>query len=256
MKHCPSCTKVLSDDAMVLCPYDGTPLLDSALSSDSLSEAETQKVFDLPESLSHLHGEALRLVIERPMAWENRLFSQALSDEIERYKPLKMDFKYGVSVGKGERVEGLEIYKWIVKKTGEARLIIDPVEPLVNVALPEAFGAPGVAGDPESIVYVARKLGEVYRSALEWTLEFRRVNVDEDFRELVRISSKMLSNVISEIEEFSENIRQQLNEILNNWPQLDETRTLEFILKLTVPDMSELSREFRRLEKLYGFGQS
>src|SRR4051812_15180538 len=120
MKRCPSCRRVLPDDAMVLCPYDGSPLLDTAISSNPLSEEETQKVFDLPESLSHLQGEALRLVAERPAAWEYRLFSQVLSDEIARYKPLKMDFKYEVSFGMGERVEGLEIYQWIIKKIGEA----------------------------------------------------------------------------------------------------------------------------------------
>jgi hypothetical protein len=275
MKRCPSCRKVLPDDAMVICPYDGTPLLETIISPDALSDTievvdndsadtailnvweqqiESQKATDLPQSLLHLKGEALHLVVEKPKVWEHRLFSQVLLDEIARYKLLKMDFKYDVNFGKGEHVEGLEIYSWIVKKIGEARIITNAVEPLINVALPEAFGAPGVAGDPESIVYVAQKLGEVYRSAIEWTLEFRRVNADEDFRKLVRITSMMLSNVIKEIEEFSENMHKQLNELLNNWPQPGETRILDISLKLTVPDMSELDEEVERLEQLYGFG--
>lgn len=255
MKRCPSCRKVLSDDAMIICPYDGSPLLNTAIIPDPLSEEETRKVFDLPESLSHLQGEALRLVVARPVAWEYRLFSQVLSDEMARYKPLKMDFKYGVNFGTGERVEGLEIYKWILKKIDEARRIIDAVEPLTNVALPEAFGPPGTAGDPEHIVYVAQKLVEVYRNAIEWTLDFRRVDADEDFHNLVRLSSKMLSNTIGEIEEFSKSMSEQLNEALKKIGS-GEQQVVDLMLTLTIPDMSELNKELKRLQRLYGFGNT
>lgn len=31
MKRCPSCRRVLPDDAMLVCPYDGTPLLDTQI---------------------------------------------------------------------------------------------------------------------------------------------------------------------------------------------------------------------------------
>jgi hypothetical protein len=38
MKRCPTCTKVLPDDAMLVCPYDGTPLLDTQISPSALAD--------------------------------------------------------------------------------------------------------------------------------------------------------------------------------------------------------------------------
>lgn len=35
MKRCPSCRRVLPDNAMVVCPYDDTPLLDTMISPDA-----------------------------------------------------------------------------------------------------------------------------------------------------------------------------------------------------------------------------
>jgi hypothetical protein len=274
MKQCPSCTKFQSDDEMILCPYDGTPLLEASVDPNSLAEtikpakaagaetaimnvqedqAELKKAVSLPPSLTHLQGEALRIIIEQPKGWEYLLFSQVLSDEIARHKQLKMDFSYGFSSGKRERVEGYELPDYIQKRTAEARHITGAVEPLLNTALPEAFGPPGVAGDPERIVYVSQKLADVYRRAIQWTLDFRALDVDEDFANLVRVASRMLSNVINEIEEFSKNVAEQLREALNNLPKPGEPpRKVNLTLSLSVPDMSELSEELRKLELYYG----
>jgi hypothetical protein len=277
VKQCPQCRKIY-DDAAILCPYDGSPLLTATTNADSLADTleiadsetadpkitETNdagneqqdsalKAIGLPQSLSRLQGAALRLVIERPRFWEYLLFSQVLADEIARHKLLKLDFKYEITVGKGEWVEGLEIYKWILRKSAEAERIIGAVDPLINVALQEALGPPGVAGDAESIVYVAQKLAELYRSAIEWTLEFRRVEVDDDFRNLVRISSRLLSNSINEIEEYSENMHREIREAINTLPPPGEKRTLNFTLTITAPDMSDLYQELSRIRHLYGF---
>jgi hypothetical protein len=277
VKQCPQCRKIYDDEA-ILCSYDGSPLLTATINADSLAntleiadseiadtritettdagseqQPKTSRAVDLPQSLSKLQGAALRLVIERPRFWEYLLFSQVLADEIARHKLLKLDFKYEITVGKGERVEGLEIYRWIGRKSAEAERIIAAVDPLINVALQEALGPPGVVGDAESIVYVAQKLGELYRSAIEWTLEFRRVEVDDDFRNLVRLASKLLSNAIHEIEEYSEKMQREIGEAINNLPPPGEKRTLDFTLTVTAPDMSELYQELSGIRRLYGF---
>lgn len=38
MKRCPTCTRVLPDNAMLLCPYDGTPLLDTLVDSGAFAD--------------------------------------------------------------------------------------------------------------------------------------------------------------------------------------------------------------------------
>ena len=51
MKRCPTCTKVLPDDAMLVCPYDGTPLLETQISPNAL--ADTQKDDSSKASLAY-----------------------------------------------------------------------------------------------------------------------------------------------------------------------------------------------------------
>lgn len=38
MKRCPACTRIMPDNAMILCPYDGSPLLDTRVSADAFEE--------------------------------------------------------------------------------------------------------------------------------------------------------------------------------------------------------------------------
>jgi hypothetical protein len=102
-------------------------------------------------------------------------------------------------------------------------------------------------------VHVARNLAEAYRKAIEWAIEFQQVEVDDEFREIVRISSKFTSNMIREIEEYSERIHREIEEAVNNLPQPGERRELHFTLTLTVPNYhDEFNRELNRLNRLYG----
>lgn len=220
---------------------------------DALQLRMRAKAAGLPEMLSQLQGAALRLVIERPVAWEYRLFAQVLAQEISKAKRLRQDLNYGIGFGKGEHFDNFEVLGWISRKAGAARRISTAINQILNVALQDAFGPPGVAGDPEAIVYVAQKLAESYRSAIEWAIEFQHISVNDDFRHIVRISAKLTENMIEEIEEWSKKILREIEEAVASLPlSPGEQRVLEFTLKITVPDMAEFDQELERLERLYG----
>jgi hypothetical protein len=48
MKRCPACRRVLPDESMLLCPYDGTPLLDTIV--DPKAFANTEEVVNVAEA--------------------------------------------------------------------------------------------------------------------------------------------------------------------------------------------------------------
>jgi hypothetical protein len=57
--------------------------------------------YGLPEALlQDLSGAALSLAVEKPSAWEYRLFGQVLCDEISRMANIKKDLNYGLALGK------------------------------------------------------------------------------------------------------------------------------------------------------------
>lgn len=222
---------------------------------DALQLRMRAKAAGLPESLAQLQGAALRLVIERPVAWEYRLFGRVMAQEISKAKRLRQDLHYGIGFGKGEHFDNFEVLTWISRKTAVARRITAAMNQIFNVALPDALGPPGVPGDPEAIVYAAQKLAESYRSAIEWAIEFQNIQVDDDFRNIVRISARLTENMIREVEEWSEKILREIEETVASLPlSPGKQRVLDFTLTITVPDMTEFDQELERLKRLYGVG--
>ena len=204
----------------------------------------------LSESLQDLlSGAALLLVVQRPFAWEYRLFVQVLRDEISRIASIKKDLDYGLALGKSVRLgDPAKVIEWVQTKLEEIKALIKSMEVLVNSALPKALGAPGEPSDVEEIVYVAQRMAEVYRSILEWTIEFRRIQVDEKFSHLLELIAQTSHNVIEETEAFVVNYNRQIDCAEQRYKETKQPQSMEIIFKLTCPDMRELYSEICRLK--------
>ena len=207
------------------------------------------------ELLQYLSGTALSLAVEKPFAWEYRLFSQVLCDEITRVAEIKKDLNYGLTLGKSLRLgDSAEVIKWVQRKLEEMISFVESANVLFNTAFPKAFGAPGEPGDVEEIIYVAKRLAEVYRRILEWTVEFRHIQVADDFRRLLELISYMSHNAIEEIEAFAVNYKQQLDDDVRLHEESKQPQSRKITLTLTIPDMTEFNGELRRLKKAKVFG--
>jgi len=207
----------------------------------------------LSEALQQdLSSTALLLVVQKPFGWEYRLLGQVLSDEISRVASIKKDLNYGLALGKSVRFDDpAEVIKLVQRKTGEMQSFIKSGESLINTALPKAVGAPGEPGDVEEIVYVSKRLAEFYRSILEWTVEFRHIQVEDKFSHLIELIAHMSHNMIDEIEGFAVDINQQIDGAERRHEETGQPQSLEFTFKLTCPDMTELNDEFCRLQKVW-----
>jgi hypothetical protein len=205
----------------------------------------------LSESLAHLQGMPLKLLIEKPTLWEARLFNHVLAQELARVKSLRLNLNYGIAFGKGERLaDRLEVSHWILKQLAESRRLARIADRLINVAFQDAMAPPGVPADPEKLVYVARSLAETYRHAIEWAIESQRVVVEKKrYQNLVRIVGTMLNNMIQEIEDFSERTLRETEEAVLNPPgPNEEKRVLKFSLTITISGLEEYEQEMDRLE--------
>jgi hypothetical protein len=209
---------------------------------------------DLPEELLQgLSGDALLLAVQKPRAWENRLFSQVLCDEISRMSDIKNDLNYGLALGKAMKLSDRSaVLDWVMEKFGEAKLIVQSGGNLVNIALPNALGPPGKSGDIEEIIYVAKRLAKVYRRFLEWTIEFRHVLVEDEFSRLLELSSQMSRNVIDELEAFALDYKSGIDRIIQQYEESEKPQSCTITCKLTIPDMTEINGEISRLKKMWG----
>ncbi|MGA2588182.1 MAG: DUF4062 domain-containing protein [Candidatus Aminicenantales bacterium] len=208
----------------------------------------------LSDALADLSGAALMIAVQKLFAWEYILFSQVLLDEVSKLASVKKDLEYGLVLGRAVRLTEFHlVVDWVQGKLGELGAFAKSANKLVNTALPEALGAPGEPGDPDAIVYVARRLGEVYRRILEWTAEFKRTQVKEEFIHLLEIIARASANMIQEIETFSIDLRRRIGETVRRYEETKAPQSLEMTLTLTCPDLGDLGPELRRLAVQLGF---
>ena len=92
---------------------------------DALTIRAKMRRSGLSEALMQdLSGAALLLAVQKPFAWEYRLFCQVLSDEISHVASIKKDFNYGLALGKAVRLgDPAEVIEWVQRKLGEIMIV-------------------------------------------------------------------------------------------------------------------------------------
>ena len=202
----------------------------------------------LDSEFSDASPRALEILLTKPRGWEYLLFAQMLKDKVNSFRKERFDLLYGVTYGKAIRISNLgELGRWMFSHMNEASRTIKSISKLTNEGIPVAFGAPGVAGDAKHIAYIASRLGDGYKKLIDWTLEFRNIDTEEDYEKVVELGSHITDNAIPEIEKFVEIAYQEINEACSNITGSAERRTIHLILKLTIPDMTEFQNEAARL---------
>ena len=79
MKRCPACVRILPDDAMVICPYDGTPLFDTVTNTSAFKDTVRTESGDSEQSLDPSLEKAAQ--IARKMEYRQQLLSLLNSEK-------------------------------------------------------------------------------------------------------------------------------------------------------------------------------
>jgi len=222
------------------------------LSGDAIRFRTRANAAGFSDAARQLHGPALKLVVERPVAWQYRVFSQVLADEIAKSADMKRDVELGVAVGRGPRLrDTAEVADWANTHFQEGLKIINLITTLINKALPDAAGPTGAPDHPDAVIYIARKVADQYRAFLEWILDCRRLNVDAEFQRLTELIANFASNAIQEVEQFSQQLQTEIARAVGGGIPAGESRTIELTLKLTMPDTTDYRTEMDRLTAEY-----
>lgn len=212
-----------------------------------------ERLFDQPlGDLKDLHGKALRVALERPEAWEYRLFGLALCDEVEANRDIRREHRLALALGVGEHVPFREFLDtWIHTRINELKNISAALEILVNNALQTALREPGRPGDPSEIVFVAQRMGAVHKHAIEWSQRIRCAHVDDRFEAVRRELSLFPEHIIKSIEEYGPNFLQQLEEALSA-PKGSAPAVLEVPLVIDAYNVEEFERELDKVSEELG----
>lgn len=203
--------------------------------------------------LAALPTDALSILLERPFAWEAKLLVSVLKHELASQATLRRDIKYGLKVSGGRHFEDLgTTIHWLRLQLGKARVFAESCAALLNSAVQEAMGPIGNPGDPELLVYVGSRLGQLVRKMREWQLELAEAEVDEPLRRLFSMVSRFCDEPITKIEALPqrtevEAAKAEEIKAAGGVPHLN----LSINLELGDDFLRELSAEFARLDRFY-----
>lgn len=216
-----------------------------------LRKKATPKV--VSKRVADLDGRAFQIAIMRPDAWEHKLFAQVLAAGLEQLANRKRDFTFGITLDPTKQLQSIEeVTDYISLKTNQLLRMIEVLTTLINKALPDALGAPGVSGDVDYIVYTANKFAEVYLSIINWSLDFRTIVTEDDFQGLVNSSSKICKSALDDIERFSAEFIEMLKNVPDKIPENAEPISLSITLTLNAPETDEFYNELNKIRQKYG----
>ncbi|MDI1446950.1 SIR2 family protein [Polyangium sp. 6x1] len=197
---------------------------------------------------------AQRIADERSENWEIKLFSQLLSDELAASSAERRDLHFGVSFGPPDNLDPKAAISWMSTQFAASIRNIDILKSLVNTGLADAMGPPGQPGDAYKLVYVANRIGQVYREMISWTLRWRRVQTDEAFRPTLQLAQLAGHRLIDRIEEWNQRIATTVREHFEGHNNLPPGTTINLGLVVDLPEgweeqmqaqMEHLRRRFR-----------
>jgi hypothetical protein len=207
----------------------------------------------IPSSIANLSAGCLKIAMERPFGWEHLLFSRVLRDEIDALSDIERDLKFDIRLGPVRFLPIQEAFAWLDVQNQRVLRIIKSGETLVNVALPEALGPPGKPGDPELLVYVARRMGAVCKELLQWKQDFSEVEVHQELGQLFLLISNFTKDALDNWQRFPDEID---SAIVDARAARDRGEKFSRDLKFTLRTVwtPELQAEFARVNDLISNG--
>jgi hypothetical protein len=190
--------------------------------------------------LLKLHGRAFQLAVERPDGWEASLFTEILEQEIFASDYLRRDHELEIAIGSGAIVTDTTAKDWIVAATLEPQRLVSAAEAVARAAS-QAFPNEDLA----SILYCARRFGQLYREAFEWAARLRRSHVPDNWQPVVSALAKMLDQFVVECRAFLDRTKNEISAALASSAGADDIVRIRMTFKFDVDNslvMTELAK--------------
>jgi len=157
---------------------------------------------ELPRYFALLGPRALKIALERPPAWEHRLFLQSWIEEVERRTDLVKEYHTGLTIDPAEFVAASDASEWLRTRLHELDGLVASSNRLINYSAQEAFGKPGEPGDPEEIAWVSRMLGVVLDNTLKWAKRIRCARIEAPFDRMGTELAPFVDDLIFQFQHF------------------------------------------------------
>jgi hypothetical protein len=195
-------------------------------------------------SLSGLHGQGLRLALERPPAWELLLFSQILIDGVADVAGLRREHEETLAIELGEDVA--DPISWVQFRFDDLKRLVDSLNSLIKNSVAGAFAPDTHTLD--GLVFAAQSIVRIYVTFLKWSRRVRTANLDAQFEELRRLLARFADDAIAEIANFGQRMQSTIHDALA-LPEGHPDRKVNLVLKLTLSNADAFHHEMECLRR-------
>lgn len=157
---------------------------------------------NLPHYVNSLGPRSLKIVLDRPPAWEYRLFLQSWIEEVERRAHLLKEYKTALTLDVAEFVRSTDTFEWLQTRLHELTGLVESANRLINSSVQEAFGPKGHPGNAEDIVWVSRMLGVVLENTLKWARRIRCARVEPLFEAMKAELALFVDDLVDQFQRF------------------------------------------------------
>ena len=194
---------------------------------------------------SDIPAGAIRVFVEKPFAWEYKFFACVLKGEFDKLQSNRWDFNYGIYFAHSTHLEREELLDDISKKFTEMIGLTETLEVLINSALQDAIGEPGVPSNLDMMIYISKQIASIYKRMIEWGLYFKSVHTEDVFDTLLTLLHNLPGGIIKQIDEFVERVYNEITELPDVEDDIERKISLECVLDCV--NIEEINKEFERL---------
>lgn len=197
---------------------------------------------------SDISSEALRVLIEKPYAWEYKFLAYVIKDEFNKLQKHRWDFKYGLFTTHIIEMSPNELLDDVSVKLNEIVELNGILSTLLNSAIQDAIGEVGVPSDLEMMVYISKQFAALYERIVAWALYFKTIHTDEMFRKLLKLLYELPKSILDQMDSFVDRLYIEIT----NLPDIEDNieRKIKLSCVLDEANTVAINKEIERLYEL------
>ena len=197
---------------------------------------------------SDIPAGAVRALVEKPYAWEYKFLAHVFKCEFDRLQKHRWNFKYGIFTAHTMSLNHAELFEDISEKLNEILRLSEILSTLLNLAIQDAIGEPGVPSDLEMIVYISKQFASIYERMVEWALYFKALRVDEIFEHLLQLLYELPKSMLAKMDDFVDKMYNEITGI----PDVEDDIERRIILSCVFDEANtdDINAEIKRLRDL------
>jgi hypothetical protein len=200
---------------------------------------------ELSDYLMSLGPRALRIALERPRAWEYRLFLQSWIDQVEKRRSQIKEYRSGLTLGPAELISADSAPGWLQTRIHELQGVADSANSLISSSAQEAFGPPGQPGNADDIVWVTHMLAAVLDSLLIWAKRIRCARFEAPFTAIGAQLALFVDDLVRQFETFPVDCLLRLEQALDLPP--GNAQTVQMTMVFNISNLEGFNREMESI---------